>query len=468
MSIKLFDLNVEEVLEHWEVHHGIRELIANALDEQLLTGTRDIEISKDAEGVWHVRDFGRGLRIEHLTLNENEEKLSAVGGVIGKFGVGLKDALATFHRRGIDIEILSRHGVFRLRQASKHGFDTISTLHVEFETPLAPIQGTDIRLKGVTDGEMAKAKALFLRFDQEQVLESTPYGEIIYQPTSGACSVYINGVLANEEANFLFSYNIISLTEGMKKRLNRERLNVGRTIYADRVKAILRAAKSDRVKELLAEEVRRRADGGQADELQWIEISQLALNYLQEQDDVAYITEDEIHAHPDILDHMRRDGVEVILVTEQQKTKLSDQIESGGPFVRTLETFVQEFNATFQYNFIEPDVLTPAERDVHALAPRLLSLVAQPTDKIPPIRISETIRISTDDTNGVWDKELQAIVIKRTQLRSPVSFAGTLLHEFAHAITGYVDATRAFESVLTTFLGRTAAVAIDKAMAMHT
>jgi hypothetical protein len=36
-----FDLNIEKVLEHWTVPFAIRELIANALDEQALTGTSD-------------------------------------------------------------------------------------------------------------------------------------------------------------------------------------------------------------------------------------------------------------------------------------------------------------------------------------------------------------------------------------------------------------------------------------------
>jgi hypothetical protein len=55
---QLFDLNIEEVLEHWEIEHGIRELIANALDEQLLTSSADVEISEDADdGLCRIRDF---------------------------------------------------------------------------------------------------------------------------------------------------------------------------------------------------------------------------------------------------------------------------------------------------------------------------------------------------------------------------------------------------------------------------
>jgi len=34
-----FDLNIEKILEGWETCHAIRELIANALDEQALSGS---------------------------------------------------------------------------------------------------------------------------------------------------------------------------------------------------------------------------------------------------------------------------------------------------------------------------------------------------------------------------------------------------------------------------------------------
>ena len=37
--MQAFDLNIGEVLEHWTVPFAIREVIANALDEQTLTGT---------------------------------------------------------------------------------------------------------------------------------------------------------------------------------------------------------------------------------------------------------------------------------------------------------------------------------------------------------------------------------------------------------------------------------------------
>lgn len=452
---RLFDLNIEEVLDHWEVEHAIREVIANALDEQVLTGTADVEIFEDAAGAWHIRDYGRGLQIEHFTLNENKEKLESEAGIIGKFGVGLKDALATFHRRGIAVAIRSQHGTFRLREAHKHNFDAITTLHVEYEAPASQTSGTDFELVGVTATDVRAAKSLFLRFSEDRLVESTAYGEIL-RGQDGPPRVYITGVFANEEPNFLFSYNITNLTETMKKRLNRERLNVGRTTYADRVKAILRGAQSDEVCDALADQVRGRARGDQCDEMQWIEIAQRALNLLHERSRVAFITEDEIHQAADIVDHMRQDGYEVVMVSGAQKLKLDQQYQAGDTDLRTMEGFIAEYNDSFSYRFVERAQLSESERRIFDRWPEILELVAIRRDLAPPIRISETMRVGLDTTDGVWDPSLQSIIIKRNKLRSLPDFAGTLLHEAAHATTGAVDVTRHFESVLTGYLGQAA------------
>ncbi|HYI46166.1 MAG TPA: ATP-binding protein [Actinomycetota bacterium] len=459
MDRKLFDLNIEEVLEAWEVSHAIREVISNALDEQTLSGTKEIEIERAADGRWAIRDFGRGLRIDHFTLNENKEKLAASSGVIGKFGVGLKDALATFHRRGITIEIRSRYGIFTLEQTEKHSFSGITTLHVAYTEGDTGVEGTEFLLAGVTEEQMAEAKSLFLAFNDEKALDSTRYGEVLRRRKDGG-RVYISGVFAAEEPNFLFSYNVTHLTDAMKKRLNRERLNVGRTTYAERVKQILKEAESPEVHEELIEEILGRARRQIHDEMQWIEISQLALTRLHESDQVIFVTEDELHSHPDVVDHARRDRLKVVIVTRPEKKKLLEQAEAGGVKVRLLEDYVAEFNESFEYSFIEVDVLTDEEKGVFGRTEEILALVVDNSEEPLDVRISETMRLTRDDTYGVWDPELDAIVIKREQLGSLPGYAATLLHEVAHAMTGAHDATREFENVLTEYLGLTSDAAL--------
>ena len=461
MTTRMFDLNIEEVLENWEVEHALREIIANALDEQVLSNTAEIQIEKDRLGYWHIRDFGRGLQIEHFTLNENQEKLHARSGVIGKFGVGLKDALATLHRREVDVFIQSPYGTYQLKPAQKYNFGEIITLHIQYNDAPIDIHGTEFIFRGVQDANMAKAKALFLKFAGEEVFETNTYGQILRRREDTG-RVYILGVFASEEPNFLFSYNITSLTDSMKKKLNRERLNVGRTTYADRVKAILRSTKSKIVEERLIEQVGKRATGEQCDEMAWIEVSQMALNLMHKQQQVAYLTEQELQSRPDILENVKSDGIQVVIVTEQQKAKLEAQVVTGGPQVRTLATYIQEYNTSFQYRFVSLQELTKEERRVYDFTPRILALVGLTVSRIPEIRISETMRVTTDNTEGVWDSSIPAIVIKRSRLSALIGYAATLLHEVGHATTGTVDATQEFEHVLTSYLGQTSVTALTR------
>lgn len=461
MTTREFDLNIEEVLENWEVEHALREVISNALDEQVLSKTAEILIAKDKHGYWHIKDFGRGLQIEHFTLNENKEKLNAPSGIIGKFGVGLKDALATFHRRGIGVLIGSSFGTFRLKQVHKYGFDNIVTLHVEYDDTKINITGTEFILQGVTDSDIAKAKSLFLKFAGENILETNMYGQILERKENTA-RVYILGVLASDEPNFLFSYNITSLTDTMKKKLNRERLNVGRTTYADRVKSILKNAKKQTVENSLINQISKRATGEQCDEMSWIEISQMALNLMHEKKQVVYFTEQELQTIPNVIGNVKSDGYEVVVITEQQKSKLETQVLTGGPQVRTVENYIQEFNTSFQYKFVDINNLNKEERRIFEFTPKIISLVGIPSYRIPAVRISETMRVTIDDTQGVWDSSIPAIVIKRSKLDSLIDYAATLLHEVGHATTNAPDVSRAFEYVLTEYLGKTSVIALQK------
>jgi len=461
MDSRLFDLNIEEILDNWETHHAIREIIANALDEQRLSKTQEINIFKDQNCNWHIRDYGRGIEISHFTLNENMEKTESSLEIIGKFGVGLKDALATFNRHKIGVVIRSKYGEYRLREAKKHGFDSITTLHIEYIGTPQQMVGTDVVLTGVTDQEISLARSLFVKFSDESIIESTEYGQIISRKQDGA-RVYIRGVLASEEPNFLFTYNITNLTDAMKKRLNRERLNVGRSTYSERIKAILKKADSEIVRDQLAEQVERRSKGDQCDEMQWLDVAQIAFNFLHEKRKVAYITETEVQQKPNIIDQMRIDGYTPVIVSDIQKEKIDNQIQSGGPQVKTVETYLDELDESFQYQFIEPGNLRPSEKAIFDLTPIIQGMVIQPGEQKPPVKVSETMRINLDNVNGVWDMDQKSIIIHRRQLSDLAAYSGTLLHETAHAIYGNSDMTRSFEQDLTNYLGLVAKAALTK------
>lgn len=348
---KRFDLNIEKMLEHWTLPHAIREVIANALDEQALTKTLDPAIEQDESGTWHIRDFGRGLRYEHLTQKENREKLRRADEVIGKFGVGLKDALATFDRHRISVRIKSRHADITTILASKHGFEDIRTLHAVVAPPSDPaMEGTDFALTGVGSDHVEEAKGFFLRYAGEETLDATAYGAIL-RPRTKRARIYVNGLLVAQEENFLFSYNVTSLTAALRRALNRERTNVGRAAYSDRVKAILLASSAPVIAEALGKEVGRFESGGTHDELQWTDVQLHACRILNAASKVVFVTSQQMLLNGKLVEYAKAGGNRVVVVPTALAAKLPGLLDTTGQPIRDLGAFHREWASEFKFNF---------------------------------------------------------------------------------------------------------------------
>ena len=447
--MKEFDLNIGKILEDWEIYHAIREIIANALDEQLLTNTAEIEIVKTGNA-WCIRDFGRGLNYHHLTQNENPEKTDN-DKVIGRFGVGLKDALATLFRHNIGVEIQSKYGVITLKESTKNTFDDIITLHAQIAPPMdSQMLGTAFYIYDCPDYEIDKAKHMFLRFSNEEIIETTSYGQVIAK-TSGTANIYINGVKVAEEPNFAFSYNITALSKQIKKALNRERTNVGRTAYADRIKSILLEATDKEVVRTLSDNLESMSDGGQCDEIKWVDVAAHVVKELNDSDDTVFVTPDELaNSSENTSEILQNSGKRIVFVPESVKKKAEQDSKQG---ITTIQTVFQEYNDGFSYSFVDISSLTQRERDNWDKLPILLNLLDF-RKWYNRIYISEKLKESIDDnTLGVWDPQLQKIVILRKQLNSLQDLFGTVLHEIIHAEYGALDISRYFELKLTEVIG---------------
>jgi hypothetical protein len=459
-----FDLNIERVLENWTVAHAIREVIANALDEAALTGTPEPEIAKDSEGHWHVRDFGRGVRYEHLTQNENAEKLANPDKVVGKFGVGLKDALATFDRHKVGVRIRSRFGDITTAQTHKHGFEDITTLHAVIEPPSDPdLIGTDVELTGVSDEDVEEAKSLFRHYSGDEVLEETQYGVVLKRP-KWAARIYVNGLRVAEERNYLFSYDITSPTKALRAALNRERSNVGRTAYTDRMKAIVLAAKSEAVASALAEDLSKFETGRWHDEVQLVDVGVHACQVLNATAKVIFLTPQELNNARDFVERAKDDGYRVVPVPNNIRRKLKDAVDVEGNPIVDLDRYKAQWNESFQFSFVDPADLTADERAVFDRTTDILGLRGGRPKQLRDVLISTTMRLGSSgyaEAAGVWEPKPGRIVIKRDQLASLERYAGTLLHEVAHAVSGASDISAGFEDALTAETGVVAGRGLD-------
>lgn len=452
--MRAFDLNIERILEHWKPQHAVRELIANALDETLISGCAPPEIRKDGKH-WLIRDFGRGLRYEHLTQNVSDEKKKHKG-VIGYFGIGLKDAFGALNRAGVAVQIASPHGVMTVRSLAKHGFADIKTLHAEIEAAPSSMAGTEVRLSGIADSEVKAAREMFLVFNGDAELEATRYGRVLRRGADEDASIYVNGLRVAREPDFLFSYDITSLTEAMRRALNRERANVGRQAYTGRVKEILLAAETPEVGAQLAERLQEFEERGLEGELQWIDVQEHAVALLNPAGTSVFLTPEEIALNPRFVDEARRGRNKIVTIPENLRDRIAGQTDVRGNTIRDLDAFVDEYKRSFQYEFVAPTALNAAERAIFERWPNLVALVGVDPKLIAEVTVSAKMRvedITERDALGVWESGKRRIIIRRDQLARMSDFAATFLHEVAHAASDAEDISLDFEDKLTEFLG---------------
>ena len=350
---------------------------------------------------------------------------------------------------------------------SKHGFSDVVTLHAAISPPAeTDFQGTEVHLLGVTQDEMEAAKDFFLRFSEQTILEETPYGHIIRRDSQRPARIYVTGLLVAEEENFAFSYNITSLTAPMRRALNRERINVGRTAYADRVKAMLLTSKASEIAGILAEDLVNIEQGVQHDEVQWNDVAVHACQSLNTSRKVVFVTASELAVYRDAVDQATADGYQVVTIPENIRRSLTGLSDATGNPVRDLAVFQREQAERFQFEFVPPETLSASEQQVYAALSRIIAFSGGLPKCVKSVLISEELcpdLLNGSQTQGLWDPGDGRIIIKRSQLASLGSFAGTLLHEVTHAQTGYPDVTREFETALTALLGHISSVHLEGA-----
>lgn len=143
-------------------------------------------------------------------------------------------------------------------------------------------------------------------------------------------------------------------------------------------------------------------------------------------------------------------------VPENIKTSLRGVTDLQGNPVRDLSVYQSEWENSFEFKFVKPESLTSNERRIFERWKEIAKLVGAIPKKVQEVKVSETMRpdfLTGSETQGFWDPTSGSIIIKRCQLGSLSAFAGTLLHEIAHARTGYGDVSREFENELTGMLG---------------
>lgn len=131
-------------------------------------------------------------------------------------------------------------------------------------------------------------------------------------------------------------------------------------------------------------------------------------------------------------------------------------------YARNLGPDEGEWNNAFQFAFVPPSKLTSSEKKVFDKTQTILNWFPKTKKVVEEVLISDTMKLNWNgsDAAGLWERAESRIIIRRDQLQQVESYAGTLIHEITHAITGTDDETMAFENQLTDNLGKLATIVL--------
>jgi len=156
------------------------------------------------------------------------------------------------------------------------------------------------------------------------------------------------------------------------------------------------------------------------------------------------------------VDEAQKGGYQIVTIPDNVRDKIKGQTDLSGNPIQDLSQFEQTWNKSFKFKFVSSDELNPSEKAIYGATSKIIALIGGLPSTVKDIKISETMRMETYafvEAVGLWDPP--NIIINRTQLRSLEDYAGTLLHEIAHARSGAADISSEFEKGLTELLGKT-------------
>lgn len=185
----------DQYVPKWGIKEALRELIANAKDENAAWGVY-WEVSSERAVIW---DKGRGLDASAFVLGHGSKV--DTGTAIGQFREGLALACVVCARLGVDIAIQSGGFTYTPLLASNPQFGGATTLWLQVYEDAVPITGTLISIQCDLH-TLNEAKNLFLRF--RQLPELFPG---VYMPGADGPAIYVRGLWV-ASSRLLFTYDL--------------------------------------------------------------------------------------------------------------------------------------------------------------------------------------------------------------------------------------------------------------------
>ncbi len=414
-SILYFDLNIgKNYLSDWKISLALREIIANALDED-----ENAIVAIKNEGIV-IKDKGKGLKPEHFIYQETEKRDRDDKN--GKFGVGLKDAIGVLSSRGVKVEIKSKGYRYNFEMKEKNKGSGYETLHATIkEIKEDSLEGTEFRIFNCSKSAVEEAKLQFIKFQTPQVLAKTIKGDVIDKGIDDKASIYLNGMKISEDSNLRFSYNITNPSSTIKKGINRERQYVSRTVYQKDISKILENVDDETVLNKLVEQMERSYEDKNYAEIKWKSIAIKTSKYILKNGNVIFISNEDIDKRNDLYK-------EVVLDKNIRSIKVSPKIKE------TLKSIYSEKDKVFLEDFEFELKETVSINDLDVNEKKVLEEVVELLKGIDGLRgelyLLDNVIISKENIAYKNTKE-NSIVIPREALSSINSCSSSIIDAIA-------------------------------------
>ena len=193
--------------------------------------------------------------------------------------------------------------------------------------------------------------------------------------------------------------------------------------------------------------------------MKYIDVAAHACKILNTSSSVVFVTPQQLQYDAAAIDNARSDGLSIVVIPDTISQKIQGMKDISGNIMMDLGQHDLEWNDSFEFKFVKPSELTSDERKIFDKTQDIFDLIGGKPKMIKDISISETMRREDSgiEALGLWESDKKRIVIKRNQLEKIEFYAGTLLHEAGHALSGAGDVSREFELELTNIIGKVSA-----------
>lgn len=168
------------------------------------------------------------------------------------------------------------------------------------------------------------------------------------------------------------------------------------------------------------------------------------------------MTPSEAMHHSSIVDDVSGYDYRIVTIPDNLSSALANTKDITGNPIRDIRTFVEEMRENLTYEVVPLEMLSEEERSIWNMKEHILDLIGNVPPHVTDIKLVDSIHFAFDrnETLGLWQSDSGTILIARSQVSSLEAFAGTLLHERAHASSGRPDVDRGFEFELTDYIGK--------------